>query len=187
MPEQPGFNNIAALNSVWGRRALDLPTDFEINTAVTPEDIAFLANRNAYIQMINSQAVLSGMLAPVLIDTPNGWTIHDYGQAMSVSPGESLLEESTTYKGKGTGTVVNQAFAVAKEMVALAIEKGWAGIEIIAGVRLMEWSIWMAAEDKGFEVFGFEPNQQEKEKRARIKQLQESKAPVKQPGLARDQ
>lgn len=166
MPTQPDLN-AAALTSVWGRRTLDLPVELlDITRAVTPEDIAFLTNRSVYIQVINSKAVLSGMTEPVLVTTEEGWTIHDYGEAMSVSPGESLFESED-----GKGTVVNQAVGVAQRMVALAIEKGWAGIEMIAGVRLIQWAVWNAAQDQQLEVFGFEPTAEEKNRRDRIKTL----------------
>ena len=176
MSNQPEIN-AATLHSVWGRRALDLPPEFDLNRAITPEDVAFLANRSIYIQVINSEAVLSGMAEPVLINTEDGWTIHDYGEAMSVSPGNLLFEhaQETAFAPTehGKGTLVKQAFDVAHQMVTLAMEKKWSGIEVISGVRLMEWAVWMAAEDRQFKVLGFEPNKEEKERRARILRLKE--------------
>lgn len=184
-PTPPDFN-AAALNSVWGRRALDLPLDLEFNTKVTSEDVELLANRSVYIQVINSQAVLAGMTEPVLInaDEENDWTIHDYGEAMCVSRGKLLFEDmpaeessSTEEQNKGKGTLTKQAFDTAKKMVDLAIENGWAGIEIISGVRSMQWAVWMAAQDRDLAVTGFEPNAEEQAKRARIKSLESSNAP----------
>ena len=166
MPTQPDLN-AAALTSVWGRRTLDLPVKlFDITRPISPEDIAFLAHRSVYIQMINSKAVLSGMTEALLVRTEEGWTVHDYGEAMSVSPGESLFESE-----EGKGTVVNQAVGVAHKMVTMAIEKGWAGIEVISGVRLIEWAVWHAAQDQQFEVFGFKPTKEEQQRRRRIKTL----------------
>ena len=166
MPTQPDLN-AATLTSVWGRRTLDLPVKlFDITRPISPEDIAFLTHRSVYIQVINSKAVLSGMTEALLVRTEEGWTVHDYGEAMSVSPGESLFES-----GQGNGTVVNQAVGVAHKMVTMAIEKGWAGIEIISGLRLIEWAVWYAAEDQQFEIVGFNPTEQEQQRRHRVKAL----------------
>jgi hypothetical protein len=185
MPDTTPDFNAAALDSVWGRRALDLPSELEFNTSVTPKDVDFLANRSVYIQVINTQAVLAGMTEPVLIngEEEGDWTIHNYGEAMCVSRGKLLFEDmptepsSTEQQSKGRGTLVKQAFDTASEMVDLAIENGWAGIEIIAGVRLMEWAVWMAAQDRDLAVAGFEPSEEEQAKRARIKSLESSSAP----------
>jgi len=181
MPTQSDLN-AAALTSVWGRRSLDLPVELlDITRDITREDIAFLTNRSVYIQVINSKAVLSGMTEPLLVTTEEGWTIHDYGEAMSVSPGESLFEGE-----EGKGTVVNQAVGVAHKMVAMAIEKGWAGIEMIAGVRLIQWAMWNAAQDQQFEIFGFEPTTEEKKRRDRIKALTKTGSQTQEDSLKRD-
>ena len=185
MPDTTPDFNAAALHSVWGRRALDLPPELEFNTKVTPEDVAFLANRSVYIQVINTQAVLAGMTEPVLINAEeeDDWTIHNYGEAMCVSRGKLLFEDMPTeplsaeQQSKGKGTLVKQAFDTASKIADLAVENGWAGIEIIAGVRLMEWAVWMAAQDRDLAVAGFEPSEEEQAKRTRIKSLESSSTP----------
>ncbi|QLH41572.1 MAG: hypothetical protein HWD59_01820 [Coxiellaceae bacterium] len=54
-------------------------------------------------------------------------------------------------------------------MVAIAMEKGWPGIEIVAGNPLMCWAAWMLAQDYNFPLQGYEPTRVEKRKRERIK------------------
>jgi len=57
--------------------------------------------------------------------------------------------------------VVNQAVGVAIKWLPMPSKKGWAGIGMIAGVRLIEWAVWHAAQDQQFEIC-FEPTDEEK-------------------------
>ncbi len=82
--------------------------------------------------------------------------------------------------GTGDGTLVRQAFDAASAMVDLAIEKGWPGIEIIAGTSLMQWAAWMAAQDKNFLLVGYQPDQEAKKKRERIIKLRSQRGQAPQ-------
>jgi hypothetical protein len=70
---------------------------------------------------------------------------------------------------EGQGTVVNQTVNVAEEMIRLAKEKNWPGINIIAGTDLMKWAAWMTAQDLDLSVEGFTPGEQGLAKRLRVK------------------
>jgi hypothetical protein len=77
----------------------------------------------------------------------------------------------------GNGTIVQQAFTTAQEMVDLAHQKNWAGINIVSGAPIMKWAAWVAAESYGMAVVGFEPDKQALLKRQRLRRRGEEVAP----------
>jgi hypothetical protein len=177
------------LENIWGKRASGIPVSrIDWNRPVRPEDVQYLLTRYPFLQIINSDAKFEGAMKVTFVPTKSGWVIHDYGDAMSASPGEllfgsygkdlSVLEEEGGEGGEGgSGTIVNQAYITAQEMVALAIQKGWAGVEVIAGTTLMQWAAWMAAQDRNFSLIGYEPNKEAQDKRARVKKTLTTKGP----------
>ena len=146
--------------------------------------------------MINTAADFSEEVIPEFIPCEaTGWVIHDYGDAMSSSTGEELFdgwddkalladllgEEKEGEEGgevgaihelpllyTGKGTIIKQMINTAFAMVDLAIQKNWAGIDIIDGTELMQWGIWAAAEEKNVKVFGFESDEEDEKRRRRI-------------------
>lgn len=165
------------LKDLWENRAVGLAQPLDM---LNPIALSYLRNRYPYLQMISSKAIVEETMVPHFKRSPSGWLIHDYGQAMSVSPGKYLFGpgnaeiDTDEGEGGGGGTLIWQSFETAKAMVELAIEKGWPGIEIIGGSPFMEWAAWMAAQDKNYLLVGYEPSQQEKKKRERIVRLRKS-------------
>lgn len=183
----------AILQNVWSKRAKGLPAPkIDWTGPIRNEDILYLVNRYPFLQLISQEPSFSDELQPKLIQANSGWIIHDYGDAMSSSPGELLYgdysaaiktlakEEEEEEGGEGggaadlsagKGTILNQAYLTASQMMAIAIEKGWPGVEIVDGTELMKWAAWMTAEDNNFSLTGYEPSAADRERRLRIRKL----------------
>lgn len=183
-----------SLKNVWERRiaGLDLK-EADIFRPITHRDIDYLCNKYPFLQMINAEAKFEGEIIPKFITSQSGWTIHDYGDAMSASPGEFLFgggdykafleailkgeikeEEGGEEGGEGgamvnpgKGTIIKQMFDTSIEMVKIAIEK-WTGIEIIDGTYLMKWAAWLAAKEKDYTLEGFDPEEEDIKKYERV-------------------
>ena len=109
--------------------------------------------------------------------------IHNYGDAMSSSPGHLLfgggdyrinLEEDEDDEGSGVvnpgkGTIWKQAFDTAAEMVSLAKESGWSAVNIVDGHPMMKWAAWMQAADEHLGVDGYTPTEKDLLRRERVK------------------
>ena len=197
MANKPNDLGKAFIENVWGKREKGLPISrIDWGGPVKHEDVLYLLGRYPFLQIISTSPNFAADMEPKFITAQSGWIIHDYGDAMSTSPGELLFGKTSEQKdddggggdselNAGKGTVVNQAVMTAQEMIALAIQKGWPGVEIIAGTPLMQWAAWMMAEDNKCEVVGFEPTQKDREKRERIRQLINEIAKGPTPGLSR--
>ncbi|MGB6976424.1 MAG: hypothetical protein WBE18_03095 [Gammaproteobacteria bacterium] len=176
------------LQSVWQRRDRGMPVPpSALNRPVTHKDVEFLVNQYPFLQLISTNPEMANVMNPKFITALSGWVIHDYGIALSSSPGNYLLggyaplyakisedeEGGGSARGlePGKGTVVNQTVVTAAQMIALAIEKGWPGVEIVDGTYLMKLAAWMAAEDREYKLTGFEAKEKDKAKRERIRRL----------------
>lgn len=177
----------ALLRDLWENRAVGITTqslDF-----FNSEVLAYLRERYPYLQMISMDAKFEDAVIPKFKKSSCGWVIHDYGQAMSSSPGKYLygpgnpeIEEDEGSNGGNTGfgTLVRQTVETAKAMVDLAIEKGWPGVEIISGTELMQWAAWFATQEKNYPLIGYSPGQEAKRKLERIKRIQKERGQVSQ-------
>ncbi len=187
------------LSDIWGRREEGLPAfGFDLNEPARKKDLDYLREyRYPFLQMISSEPEFPDEITPEFYQAPSGWVIHDYGAALSSSPGKNLFgpgypahldEKEDGDEGEGglgeidltgKGTIVKQIFDTAQAMMALAQQKNWPGVDIIAGTELMKWAAWMAAEDRGIKLDGFEPTEKDKQRRERIKRsLSEEKYEV---------
>lgn len=176
-------------SSLWEERLLGSELgEVDWNRPISEEDFQYLLKLYPFVQMINSEAVWEETVIPQFSESPCGWLIHDYGQAMSVSRGEYLYGDSHPHlrdkAADSSGTVVKQTFDTADAMVAKAIEKGWAGIDIIAGTDFMKWSIWVATQIRDYPLIGYEPTKQDREKFERIRRVLVSKEASLEPGKA---
>ena len=102
---------------------------------------------------------------PKLHTLDNGWVIHDYGYRLRCGKPALLAEKrwGTPMQGVkdddeegGAGTVTMQFVEAATAMVALAMELGWEGLEIIMGFYPMRRAAWIASVQSKFVVQGFE-------------------------------
>ncbi|MFA6409706.1 MAG: hypothetical protein WCW01_05990 [Gammaproteobacteria bacterium] len=81
------------IKSLWEKRAsgLSLPSA-DVFRNVTSEDVANLLNLYPFLQMVSTTALFVGGMVPSFVKSRSGWTIHDYGDAMSSSLGYDLYK-----------------------------------------------------------------------------------------------
>ena len=186
------------LGEVWSRRAQGLPPISDVLGAIKPEDVQYLCDHfYPYLQIISAEADLENIVEPIFITADSDWIIHDYGIALSSSPGQYLFgnywarEEGESGEGggetvllPGKGTIVWQQVQTAYNMVAIAQEKGWTGIELVDGTPKMKWAAWMAAQDLGLELSGYDPSEQDQARRKRIQKLLAEVTPSAAQGIS---
>ncbi|MDF1654186.1 MAG: hypothetical protein P1U34_03650 [Coxiellaceae bacterium] len=148
---------------------------------IKPLDILYLFDKFPFLQIVDTRVEVDPPAEPAFITVPSsGWTVYDYGNAMSASPGLLLWgggdftipeegEKGGDIVNPGKGTIVNQAYETAVEMIRIADERGWEGLLIVDGHPLMQWAAWVEAYDRGFVIEGFEPNETDFAKRRRIR------------------
>ncbi len=164
--------------------------------SITAEDIIYLLDHCPFLQIRDPNAELENQELK-LIAADSGWTIHDYGDAMSSSPGAFLYgggyfristsgeeddEGGSGIVNPGKGTIRKQAFDTAMQMVEMAKANGWSMIEIVDGHPLMERAAWIKAEKSAITLTGFEP-QEEDYKVRDLLDLSESDIEVLRKGL----
>lgn len=150
---------------------------------VSAGDVLYLLDQCPFLQITNTAVSSPVPLSSLtLVSARSGWKIHDYGgHALSSSPGELLFggrrvrgkkneeDEGGAIAMPGAGTLVNQAVITAFEMVELAKQHGWAGVQFVDGHPLMAWAAWMQAEDSDLGMEGYTPTARDYLKRRRIK------------------
>jgi hypothetical protein len=188
----------AFLIDVWGDRDMGIPTPaIDWTKPPSRQMVAALLRRYPYIQVVSSQMEPRDEIIPQFKRAPTGWLIHDYDQAMSVSLGQFLYnpwdavsvaeEDEGDGDGEGEGEykprggLVQQAFDTADALVAYAIEKGWPGIQVVSGTEFMTWSLWMATEDRGYKLVGFDPRLEDRKKRLRVLNFRSEKMAGRKP------
>lgn len=182
---------------VWGARQHGLLSTIDLSR-IKDSDVEFLLKQYPFLQIISTDPALPENASVKLLPAKSGWVIHDYGDVLCASPGQLLYGDDSVKEGDderggvgsrsltaGKGTIVNQAFMTAQEMIAIAIEQGWPGAEIIDGTPLMQWAAWMAAEDREYVLRGYEPSRVDKAKRARLRKAIPEITIGPKPGLGR--
>jgi len=163
---------------------------------VSASDVLYLLDQCPFLQIMNTAPNLATDLKPLkLIQARSGWKIHDYGNAMSSSPGELLFGGAPLRKpgetdeggegGRvgGVGTIVNQAVITAFQMIELAKEHGWTGVLLVDAHPLMAWAAWVQAEDSELSMEGFTPTAKDLSKRRRFK-LSAEQLPYHRPSFS---
>lgn len=148
---------------------------------VSAGDVLYLLDQWPFLQIMKADSSFSvedSQLASIL-PAPSGWQIHDYGDALSSSPGDQRFGPLTKKRrtqdkeedegGSGVGTLVNQAVITAFEMIKLAHARGWNTIELMDGHPLMAWAAWMQAMELEIEIKGFSPTAKDFAKWRRLK------------------
>lgn len=92
----------------------------------------------------------------------NGWKIHDYGYALSVSIGGSEDNHGTLSMG--------HFIEACKEMVKMLVAKGITKIAV-DGLDVGIFTAWRECEEAGVEVVNFRPTIQQDQQRIRIQQV----------------
>ncbi len=145
---------------------------------VSREELLYLLDQCPFLQIV-STGKDEAFADPQFVEAKSGWTIHDYGNAMSSSPGKYLFSSAdfrslftkinADAESAGKGTIVKQAHDTAAEMITLAQQKGWRGVNVVDGHPLMVWAAWMKAEAESFPFEGFNPSAEDEAKRERAK------------------
>jgi hypothetical protein len=170
------------LKEIWSMRDRgDYIPNLAWDRPIRHQDVEYLLRQYPFLQIVSTEPNFASEEEETkLVVIPNGWVVHDYGEAMSTSPGKLLYgagapdlkkeDEEGGSEGGGSGTIIKQGFDAAQSMVLLAIEKQWPGIQIVSGTQFMQWSAWMAAADRNIPIQGYEPSEADKLKRKRVKE-----------------
>lgn len=147
-------------------------------TQVRNEDILYLAKRWQFLQIVESSGTKAEFEKPELIEARSGWTVVNYGNAMSVSPGKFLFGHGSFRAstdddegGDGSprrGTFYKQAFDSVAEMIDLAKALGWAGVLIVDGHPDMQRFAYILAEKADVRLQGYAPNDKVEKMRHRV-------------------
>ncbi|HLB56099.1 MAG TPA: hypothetical protein VJK30_02030 [Coxiellaceae bacterium] len=153
---------------------------------VRPNDILWLAKQWQFLQVVESGGHQKPLEKPQLIEAKSGWTIINYGDAMATSPGKWIFrggyfqftenmndEDDDGSSGRGIvngkhGTIVKQAFDSAAEIIQLAKEFGWSGVQIVDGHPDMQRAAWVEACRIGVKLDGYVPDVEAEKIRRRI-------------------
>lgn len=198
MPDQMDLDDedMEAFASLWGKRAEGLSApNIDITRPVTPSDVAYLVSRCPYIQILNIDATFENYTSVHFVTAKSGWIIQDLDDGLCSALGGFLFggtesfnipteidnELLTKYVNAGKGTIINQAFDTAHEMVELIKDRWKGGIEIIAGTELMKWAIWVVAEEYKLKLIGYDATAEDKKKRDRLNRLAAQKAIAPKP------
>lgn len=154
------------------------------NRNVSAGDVIFLLDQCPFLQIMDTGLQLAAELPPLkIITAKSGWKIHDYGNALSSSPGELIYGKPGVRRpradedggsqggegGSGVGTLINQAVVTAFAMIEIATQYGWAGVRLVDGHPLMAWAAWVQALEAGMEMEGYSPTAKDYAKLRRLK------------------
>jgi len=152
-------------------------------TEVRASDIVWLADHWPFLQVIESGGKIKPLEKPQLIEAQSGWTIIHYGDSMATSPGKLLFgggyfrvrsgDDDDDEGGGGIvnpkkGTIIKQTFDSAAEIIRLAKEFGWEGVQIIDGHPNMQRAAWVEACRIGVRLDGYTPDVEAEKTRRRI-------------------
>jgi len=183
--------------NLWGKRAegMHLPA-FDATRPISHAEVEYILRHAPFLQILNTEATFDKFDQVKFVIAKSGWVIHDLDDAVSSSPGPFLFggadnlplaeEEDNEDTGTppslnpGKGTIINQAFDTAQAMIELVADR-WPGIEIIAGSELMQWAAWVISEEKKLKLIGFEPTEEHKDKRDRLKRLEKTRPHAHKP------
>lgn len=164
------------LDQIMQDAAKKLDLDIDILRSVSAKELLYLIDHCPFLQ-ITDTAMKSISDEPVkIITAESGWDIHDYGDAMSSSPGRFLFGggdyrilskedeeggEGGSVLNAGKGTIYKQAFDTAVQMVEVALQNGWQGVHVVDGHPNMIRAAWITADRLGMVLEGHEPTQED--------------------------
>lgn len=169
-----------------------LNIDIDILREIDPKDVQYLLDHCPFLQLVGPE-MLPEKVDVKIIQSDSGWDIHDYGDALSSSPGRFIfgggnfriyLDDEDDDDGEGgsggdiinpgKGTVVNQAWLTATDMLLIAQQRGWNFVTIVDGHRIMKRAAWIKGAELGIIVDGFEPTLEDERIRERVLESSES-------------
>lgn len=86
------------LKNLWENRSsgIEIPAADVLNN-FNSKSIEYLINLYPFLQIVSTNAVFLDEIVPSFITAKSNWVIHDYGEAMSSSPGNLLYSSSDYY------------------------------------------------------------------------------------------
>lgn len=172
---------IAAKEAEWQKTLHRLGLGKIDVTNVRTSDILYLAENWQFLQVIENSGLRPALDEPELITAKSGWTIINYGDAMATSPGKWIFRggyfqftDNEDDEGDGGivnpkhGTIHKQAFDSAAEIIQLAQEFGWKGVQIVDGHPNMQRAAWVEACRIGVQLDGYTPDVAAEKTRRRI-------------------
>lgn len=175
---------VQPVNELIDEMSKKLKIDPDVARKITPEEIHYLLDHCPFLQMVDTHASYEPVQEEVRIVTAesSNWDVHDYGDALCSSPGKFIFgggfyhlsdDDDDDAGGSGIvnpgkGTVYNQAFQTACEMVKMAVAHGWGGLRIVDGHPMMIRAAWIKASQQGLAVDGYEPTAYDHSVRERI-------------------
>lgn len=148
---------------------------------VSNSDILYLLERWQFLQVVESGGKIPPLDEPKILTAKSGWNIINYGDAMATSPGKWIFRggyfqwtENEDDEGDGgivnpkRGTIHKQAFDSACEIIQLAQEFNWRGVQIVDGHPNMQQAAWVEACRIGVRLDGFVPDVEAEKQRRRI-------------------
>lgn len=150
---------------------------------ITHAEIQYFIDRWPYLQILSTNK-LEPLDEVQYVTAKSNWTIINYGDALTSSPGKFLfgggdfrimLNRDDDDGGggdivnPGKGTIWRQAFDTVGDMIQLAKQLGWEGVHIIDGHPLMKWAAWMKAVEDGMSLSGFSPTERDIARRERVR------------------
>ena len=150
-------------------------------TTVRDSDIVYLMEQWQFLQVVESGGHAQPLDEPQILTAKSGWTIINYGDAMATSPGKWIFrggyfQWTTNEEDDDDGGIVNprkgtihkQAFDSACEIVQLAKEFEWRGVQIVDGHPNMQRAAWVEACRIGVRLDGYVPDVEAEKQRRRI-------------------
>lgn len=151
---------------VWNERGLGVDTIMaSAYDSVSADDNQNLCdNIYPFIQLINSNAVFFDSQEIKFIKLPNGWIVHDYGQALSVA---------APHNGDQKYTIIHSSMQakIMQEIAKIITQKEWTAVEIIAGTNTMKKHLWVESKRAKFELTGYTPSEADQKSYERLAKL----------------
>lgn len=160
-----------------------LHVDIDVLREISPEEVQYLLDHCPFLQIVGPDMALEKEEVNI-VQSKSGWDIYDYRDALSSSPGRYLfgggnfriyLDDEDDEGGgggdiinPGKGTVVNQAWVTAGDMMLIAHERGWNFVTIVDGHKIMKRAAWIKATELGITIDGFEPTLEDERIRERV-------------------
>ena len=165
-----------SIQELASRFNMKIDPDDLIARGLTKSDVLWLLDHCPFVQLTDGNQQAKPLDQVEVMTAETGWMIHNYGDAMSSSPGRLLFGSgfsvSDDDEGSGgfqaVGTVVRQRYMTAREMVAIALKQGWGSVYLVDGHPKMMRDIWIESQTQGITVIGYEPSDEDFVTRDRI-------------------
>ena len=151
---------------VWNERGLGVDTIMaQAYNSVSMDDNQILCdNVYPFAQLINSNAVFFDNQEIQFIQLPSGWTVHDYGQALSVAAPHNDNQKCAIIDPSVQAKIM-------QEIAKIIRQKEWTAAEVIAGTTIMKKYLWMESKRAKFELTGYTPSASDEKSYERLAKL----------------